>query len=82
MDPTTVGFEVSTVWKGPSYATTYLTTARSDGSCGFGFVEGEEYIVYSHVGSGVSLCSRTALRKNAKPDLDELGEGPQTPTGN
>ena len=75
MDPTTVGFEVSTVWKGPSYATAYLTTARSEASCGFTFDEGEEYIVYSRDGSTVSLCSRTALLENAEAELNELGEG-------
>ena len=74
-DPTTVEFEVNTVWKGTSYETMYLTTARSGASCGFTFVEGEEYIVYSRDGSSVSLCSRSALLENAEADLDELGHG-------
>ena len=74
-DPTTVEFEVDTVWKGTSYETVYLTTARSGGSCGFTFVEGEEYIVYSHDGSNVSLCSRTSILSQAHDDLEELGEG-------
>ena len=81
-DPTTVKFEATTIWKGPSYETMYLTTERSEASCGFTFVEGEEYIVYSRDGSTVSLCSRTALLENAEADLDELGQGraPQTGT--
>ena len=74
-DPTTVEFEVDTVWKGPSHETAYFTTARSEASCGFTFVEGKEYIVYSHDGSTVILCSRTALLENAETDLAELGEG-------
>lgn len=77
-DPTTVKFEVETVWKGPAYETMHFTTARSGASCGFTFVEGEDYIVYSHGGSTVSLCSRTALLKSAQADLGELGEGRPT----
>ena len=74
-DPTTVVFEVDTVWKGPSNATVYFTTPRSEASCGFSFAEGEEYIVYSRNGSSVSLCSRTNTLSQAQVDLEELGEG-------
>ena len=74
-DPTAVEFEVDTIWKGSSNETIYLTTARSEASCGFTFDEGEEYIVYSRDGSTVSLCSRTALLENAEAELNELGEG-------
>ena len=51
------------------------------GSCGYTFVEGEEYIVYasdSHYGDDsytASICSRTALLSAAQADLDALGEG-------
>ena len=75
IDPTTVEFAVSTVWKGPSYETMFLTTARSGASCGFTFVEDEEYVVYSSNGSGVSLCSRTRSLSEAQHDLTELGKG-------
>lgn len=74
-DPTTIEFAVSTVWKGPSYETMFLTTARWDGSCGFTFVEGENYVVYSRNGSTVSLCSRTRSLSEAQHDLAELGKG-------
>ena len=74
-DPTTIEFAVSTVWKGPSYETMFLTTARSDSSCGFTFVEGEQYVVYSRDGSTVSLCSRTRSLSAAQHDLAELGKG-------
>ena len=80
-DPTTIEFEVHTVWKGPSFETMYLTTPRSGASCGFTFVKDEEYIVYSHDGSEVILCSRTALLKNATSDLDELGKGTKPQPG-
>ena len=74
-DPTTIEFDVKTVWKGDDHQTMYLTTPRWDASCGFTFVEGEDYIVYSWDGSEVSLCSRTRSLSEAAADLDELGEG-------
>ncbi len=75
LDPTTVAFEVSTVWKGPEHQTMYLTTAREGASCGFTFVDGEEYVVYSRDGSEVSLCSRTRNVSDAKADVEALGPG-------
>ncbi len=74
-DPATVEFAVNKVWKGPLRYTTSFTTARSEASCGFTFVEGKEYIVYSRDGKTVSLCSRTTLITDAQEDLDALGEG-------
>ena len=75
MDPTTVEFDVTTVWKGPSYQTMYFTTPRSGPSCGFTFVEGVDYVVYSSNGSEVSRCSRTRSLSKATVDLEKLGEG-------
>ena len=75
MDPTTVEFEVSAVWKGPAHEIMHLTTPRFGASCGFTFVEGDDYVVYSRDGSTVGLCSRTASVSNAQADLDDLGEG-------
>lgn len=88
-DRTTVGFEVSTVWKGNVFKEMYITTPPPGGSCGFAFVEGEEYIVYgsdSHYGDNsytAGICSRTALLGQAQADLDALGDGhaPQAGTG-
>ena len=80
-DRSTIAFEVSTVWKGVIHETTYITTPPTGGSCGYTFVEGEEYIVYasdSHYGDDsytASICSRTALLSAAQTDLDALGEG-------
>lgn len=80
-DRTTVEFEVSAVWKGVVHERMYVTTRPDGASCGFTFVEGEEYVVYAHDsaevdgGYGVYLCSRTALLSQAQPDLDALGEG-------
>lgn len=75
MDPTTVEFDVTTVWKGPGYQTMYFITPRSGASCGFTFVEGVDYVVYSWNGSEVILCSRTRPLSKATVDLEELGEG-------
>ena len=88
-DRTTVGFEVSTVWKGTVREDMYVTTPPTGGSCGFSFVEGEEYIVYAHDspydvgGYAVSICSRTALLGQAQADIDAFGAGrtPQAGTG-
>ena len=80
-DRSTIGFEVSTVWKGAVHEVTYITTPPTGGSCGFTFVEGEEYIVYasdSYYGDSsytASICSRTALLGEAQADVDALGEG-------
>ena len=88
-DRTTVGFEVSTVWKGTVHEDMHITTPPTGGSCGFSFVEGEEYIVYAYDsayadgGYTVGICSRTALLGQAQADIDALGEGnaPQAGSG-
>ena len=88
-DRTTVGFEVSAVWKGTVHKDMSITTPPTGGSCGYTFVEGDEYIVYAYDspygddGYTVGMCSRTALLSRAQVDLDELGEGqaPQAGTG-
>lgn len=86
-DRSTIGFAVSTVWKGTVHETMYVTTPPTGGSCGYTFVEGEEYIVYasdSHYGDDsytASICSRTALLSEAQADLDALGEGEAPQSG-
>ena len=80
-DYTTIGFDISTVWKGTVDENIDFTTPPTGGSCGFAFVEGEEYIVYAYEGAeesadlSVSICSRTALLAEAQADLDALGDG-------
>ena len=88
-DRTTVGFEVSAVWKGTVHEDMYVTTPPTGGSCGVTFIEGEEYIVYGYDsnyddgGYTVGICSRTDLLGQAQADLDSFGEGhaPQAGTG-
>ena len=80
-DRTTVGLEVSTVWKGAVHEDMYVTTPPTGGSCGFTFTEGEEYILYAHDspyddgGYTVSICSRTALLSQAQADIEAFGDG-------
>ena len=76
-DPTTITFKVQTVWKGAAYPTRYVTTARSGSSCGYPFVAGTEYVVYTLLGLGwhVGLCSRTRPLSQASRDLADLGPG-------
>ena len=74
-DPTTVRFKVKTVWKGAESHTRYVNTARNGASCGYTFIEGTEYVVYSPNGSYVSLCSRTRPLSEASKDLADLGQG-------
>ena len=75
LDPTTVEFDVQTVWKGSNYGTMFLKTFRDGSACGFSFREGETYVVYSHDGSTVYICSRTRRLADAAADLAELREG-------
>ena len=88
-DRSTIGFEVSSVWKGTVYENMLITTSPTGGSCGFSFVEGQEYIVYAYDspyvdgGYTTGICTRTALLEHAQEDIDELGEGraPQSGMG-
>ncbi len=74
-EPMFVKFRVETVWKGAAPQTRYITTRRSGASCGYQFVEGLEYVVYSRNGWSVSLCSRTRPLAEAARDLADLGPG-------
>ena len=73
--PVVVEFDVGSVWKGPDHQTMFLRTSEDVSTCGYRFVSGLEYLVYSPDGSRVSSCSRTRLLAGASEDLAELGEG-------
>ena len=75
MYPTTVEFEVSTVWKGPGHRTMRMRTPGINNSCHFPFQEGVEYLVYSLNGSNVNWCSPVRPLSEAAGDLAVLGEG-------
>ena len=73
--PLIVEFEIETVWKGLLHRRVELKTASDTASCGFSFVEGGEYLVYSRSGRETSYCSRTRPLARAGDDLKELGPG-------
>jgi hypothetical protein len=77
-DPVQVTFAISKVWKGTDQPTIEVLTPASSASCGFEFVQGEEYLVYASESEGqlqTNLCSRTALLAMADDDLAVLGAG-------
>ena len=80
-DRTTVGFEVSEVWKGTVHEDMYITTPPTGGSCGFTFVEGEEYIVYGTTATMMTAAIPSAYAVGLpssgwrEADLEAFGEG-------
>ena len=77
----TATLRVSEVWKGPEQGTLEVHT-RDPAFCGYGFKEGQEYLVYAEGGPGypadrlvVKNCGRTRLLSKAGVDLEVLGEG-------
>ena len=73
-----VTFELDRVWKGLAEGDRVtLTTAADSATCGYPFEKGKSYLVYAYGEEGEltgTLCSRTALLKEAKEDLEALGE--------
>jgi hypothetical protein len=74
-----VRFKVTKVWKGIEKDTVMVGTMTGCCACGYGFVEGEQYLVYAY-GDGrdgltTSICSRTKKLEAAQEDLAELGDG-------
>jgi hypothetical protein len=74
LDPVTVEFEVSQVWKGSRQNTLTVKTARMGASCGYEFKEGSKYIVYARNGE-TGLCAGTAPTWRAFHDIVALGAG-------
>jgi len=75
-DPVSVLFEVKSIWKGVNQSQVIVSTAMSSASCGFEFVEGNDYLVYAYGEGdqlGTGLCERTTLLQNANKDLKVLG---------
>ncbi len=80
-DPILITIEVYNVWKGDKNEEITVKTALTSASCGFPFVENEEYIVYATTADDngkileVNSCSRTGLLADAVEELDKLGTG-------
>jgi hypothetical protein len=83
-----VSFRVSEVWKGANNPEIAVLTSGDSASCGFGFDQGGQYLVYAFIEEGrltTNLCSRTNALAQAGEDLAALGEGTTPPlaaTGN
>lgn len=71
------------VWKGiPDGERVTVYTASQSAACGFGFEKGKRYMVYAYDAGGeltATLCSRTALLKQAEDDLADLGPSVRQP---
>ncbi len=74
-----VTFTVQEYWKGDVLDTVVIHTGQGGGDCGFGFEEGESYLVYAYADDNgdlhANICSRTALLSDAEGDLAKLGTG-------
>ena len=78
-EPMLVTLDIDKVWKGDKKETIIVKTALTSASCGFPFVENQEYIVYAAAYNDETLevnsCSRTSLLSDAIEDLQELNHG-------
>jgi hypothetical protein len=73
-----VTFKVATNFKGVKTEHVVVRTSASSASCGYGFTEGEVYLVYCTGEAdklSTNLCSRTREASRAAEDLKELGAG-------
>lgn len=74
-----VKFKVDRFWKGLTSRHVVVGTWSQSAMCGYGFREGDNYLVYAHIDSQgklqTNLCSRTRLEVDADEDLAVLGEG-------
>jgi hypothetical protein len=74
----TVHFRVVRSFKGPSHEAAEVHTASNSAACGYGFEQGQSYLVYANDEGGAlstSLCSRTQPIADASEDLGALGLG-------
>jgi hypothetical protein len=75
-----VTFEVATSYKGVKAKKVTVGTASNSAACGYGFAEGESYIVYCYSPDkgktlSTNICTRTRRASEAKADVEALGKG-------
>jgi len=73
---------VNSSWKGVSTTPVQIHTGYGGGDCGFGFVLGNQYLVYAYGPGnelGAGICSRTAEATNTAEDLAYLSTLPKLP---
>ena len=71
-----VTLEVSEAWKGVEGTSIVVHTGMGGGDCGFGFEEGQEYVVYASLTDGelhVYSCGLTGIL--AESNTADLGDG-------
>ena len=77
-DSIAIIIKVDEIWKGINQTEVVVYTERDSASCGFTFMEGQEYLIYASESDDllrVSLCSRTTDLASASSDLAVLGKG-------
>lgn len=65
-------------WKGVEGAEVAVYTASNGAACGYGFKEGESYLIYTYKtdrGQETNICTRTRGIADAAEDIKALGEG-------
>lgn len=79
-----VTFRVDESWEGPTTHELVVFTSLGSSTCGYRFVQGEDYLVYATANSGPSrlpaglgtgICTRTRPLNGAADDLSALGPG-------
>ena len=74
-DSVTVNFDVSKVLKGSISKEVTLETTVDEVSCGYNFIENEEYLVYTYDNEGIlttGICTGTKKFVDAKDEIEEL----------
>ena len=76
--------EVEKNFKGAGGKTVVVNTGLGGGDCGYGFKEGQRYLIYAHGepnALSTNICTRTRHIDDAEQDLKELGPLPAGPRG-
>jgi hypothetical protein len=78
-------FTVEQNFKGVKGQEIEIQTGMGGGDCGFGFRQGERYLIYAYFDAKInkhrtSICSRTTAYSNAYEDLDYLKGLPDSAT--
>ncbi|MDC3378688.1 hypothetical protein OAX78_00210 [Planctomycetota bacterium] len=72
---TVATLEVLAVWKGGVEIETAVVTGMGGGDCGFGFVEGDVYVVYAHATAEGALSTNICTRSRPTERAETLALG-------
>lgn len=79
---------MSSNWKGIKDKMVTVETGLGGGDCGYGFQEGESYLIYAYRTNGedgkpgplrTNICTRTRPLSKAKGDIKALGDSKMPP---